>query len=244
MPPLRILLNGSKGRMGLAIIAAAPEQNAIIAAALDTGDDAAAHIDACDVVIDFSHHTATPPLARLCAAKRKPLVIGTTGHNAEERAAITAAVRDLPVVWAGNYSIGVNVLNYLVRLATAKLDEAYDIELVEMHHHHKKDAPSGTAEKLLEILKEGRGYGEETLKHGRAGIVGARPKREIGVHALRGGDVIGDHTVIFAGDGERVELTHKASNRAIFATGSLRAARWVSTREPGIYGMEDVLGLR
>lgn len=244
MPPLRILLNGSMGRMGRAIAAAAPGQNAVIAAGLDAGDDAAAHIDACDAVIDFSHHTATLPLARLCAARGKPLVIGTTGHNAEERAAITAAVRDLPVVWAGNYSVGVNVLNYLVRLATEKLDEAYDIELVEMHHHHKKDAPSGTAEKLLEILKHGRGYGDEALKHGRSGIVGARPKREIGVHALRGGDVIGDHTVIFAGDGERVELTHKASDRAIFATGSVRAAHWAAKQKPGLYGMEDVLGLR
>ena len=129
-------------------------------------------------------------------------------------------------------------------VATEKLDEAYDIELVEMHHHHKKDAPSGTAEKLLEILKHGRGYGDDALRHGRSGITGARPKREIGVHALRGGDVIGDHTVIFAGDGERVELTHKASNRAIFATGSVRAAQWAATAKPGLYGMEDVLGLR
>lgn len=241
---LRILLNGSKGRMGQAIIAAAPEQHAVIAAALDMGDDAAKHIAGVDAVIDFSHHTATPALARLCNEHRKPLVIGTTGHNAEERAAILAAIRDIPVVWAGNYSVGVNVLNYLVRLATEKLDEAYDIELVEMHHHHKKDAPSGTAEKLLEILKHGRGYGDDALRHGRSGITGARPKREIGVHALRGGDVIGDHTVIFAGDGERVELTHKASNRAIFATGSVRAAQWAATAKPGLYGMEDVLGLR
>ncbi len=241
---LRILLNGSKGRMGQAIIAAAPEQQAVVCAPLDAGDDPAAHIAAVDAVIDFSHHTATLPLARLCNLHRKPLVIGTTGHNAEERAAILAAIRDIPVVWAGNYSVGVNVLNYLVRLATEKLDEAYDIELVEMHHHHKKDAPSGTAEKLLEILKQGRGYGDESLRHGRVGIVGERPKREIGVHALRGGDVIGDHTVIFAGFGERVELTHKASNRAIFATGSVRAARWATGAKPGVYGMEDVLGLR
>ena len=241
---LRILLNGAQGRMGRAIAEAAPQAGAVIAAALDSGDDAAKHIGDADVAIDFSHHTATLPLAKLCAAHRKPLVIGTTGHNAEERAAILAATKDIPVVWAGNYSVGVNVLNYLTRLAAAKLDESFAIELVEMHHRHKKDAPSGTANDLLTILKRARGLDDAALRHGREGITGARTTNEIGVHALRGGDVIGDHTVIFAGEGERVELTHKASNRAIFANGSVRAAIWASTQKPGLYSMEDVLGLR
>lgn len=240
----RILLNGSKGRMGQAIIAAAPEQNAVIAAALDVGDDPARHIADADAVIDFSHHTATPAIARLCGLHRKPLVIGTTGHNDAERAEILTAIREIPVVWSGNYSVGVNVLNHLVRIAAEKLDESFAIELVEMHHRHKKDAPSGTAADLLNILMKARGLGKDSLRHGREGITGARTTGEIGVHALRGGDVIGDHTVIFAGEGERVELTHKASNRAIFATGSLRAARWAAGARPGIHGMEDVLGLR
>lgn len=230
--------------MGLAITDAAASMGAVITAGLDSGDDAAKHIAGCDVAIDFSHHTATLPLAKLCNANRRPLVIGTTGHNAEERAAILAATKDIPVVWAGNYSVGVNVLNYLVRLAASKLDESFAIELVEMHHRHKKDAPSGTASDLLNILKKARGLDDSSLRHGREGITGARTANEIGVHALRGGDVIGDHTVIFAGEGERVELTHKASNRAIFANGSVRAAQWAASQKPGLYSMEDVLGLR
>ena len=241
---IRILLNGAKGRMGHAITEAAPIVDAVIAAGLDAGDDAAKHIAGVDAAIDFSHHTATLPLARLCNEHRKPLVIGTTGHSAEERAAILSATRDIPVIWAGNYSVGVNVLNYLVRLAATKLDESFAIELVEMHHRHKKDAPSGTAVDLLNILKKARELDSDALRHGREGITGARTAKEIGVHALRGGDVIGDHTVIFAGEGERVELTHKAGNRAIFAQGAVRAAHWAAKQKPGLYGMEDVLGLR
>lgn len=241
---LAILLNGAKGRMGQAIIEAATAHPDIsLTAALDQGDAATAVIDAADVVIDFSHHTATLPLARLCNDKRKPLVIGTTGHDAEERAAILAATRDIPVVWAGNYSVGVTLLNYLAKISATVLDPSYEIELVEMHHRHKKDAPSGTAEKLIQILRDARHLSPQAVRHGRQGIVGERPQNEIGVHALRGGDVVGDHTVIFAGEGERLELTHKASNRVIFAQGALRAAQWVSTQKPALYGMEAVLGI-
>ncbi|MFN5805250.1 MAG: 4-hydroxy-tetrahydrodipicolinate reductase, partial [Opitutia bacterium] len=177
---------------------------------------------------------------------RKPLVIGTTGHTAEEKAAINAAIKGLPVVWAGNYSVGVTLLNALVRQAARSLADAgrWDVEVLEMHHRLKKDAPSGTAETLLKILLEERKLAKEALKHGRDGLVGERPLGEIGVHAIRGGDVVGDHTVLFAAEGERLELTHKASNREIFARGAVRAARWLKSQPAGLYGMEDVLGLK
>ncbi|MDR2512901.1 MAG: 4-hydroxy-tetrahydrodipicolinate reductase [Puniceicoccales bacterium] len=240
-----ILLNGALGRMGRAILEAARDNNLSIAATIDRDDDAKAAfaITKAGVAIDFSHHTATFPLARLCAAHGTPLIIGTTGHSEEERAGILQAVTSIPVVWAGNYSIGVTLLNHLVQIAAQTLDASYEVELVEMHHRHKKDAPSGTAAKLLQIIREARSLPSEALRHGRNGLVGERPTGEIGVHALRGGDVIGDHTVLFAGEGERLELTHRASSRAIFATGVIRAAHWVRGRAPGIYGMEDVLGI-
>lgn len=240
-----ILLNGAMGRMGHAILNAAKENGLAIAAAIDRDDDAETAFAStkAGVAIDFSHHSATLPLARLCAVHGTPLIIGTTGHTDDERAGILAAVAGIPVVWAGNYSVGVTLLNHLVRIASVALDASYQVELVEMHHRHKKDAPSGTAAKLLQIIREARGLPLEALRHGRNGLMGERPAGEIGVHALRGGDVVGDHTVFFAGEGERLELTHRASSRAIFATGVIRAARWVRGRAPGIYGMEDVLDI-
>jgi len=241
--PLRILLNGAKGRMGQAIAAAAQSAGATVVG-IDQGDDAASHIAACDVVIDFSFHAATPALAALAARHGKALVIGTTGHTDAEKAAIRQAASGIPVVWAGNYSIGVNLLNALVRRAASVLSAGWDIELTEMHHRLKKDAPSGTAERLLEILREERKVAADQLRHGRSGLVGERTPTEIGVHALRGGDVVGDHTVLFATDGERLELTHKASSRTIFAQGALRAAAWVVGKPAKVYGMDDVLGLR
>ncbi|MFM7103072.1 MAG: 4-hydroxy-tetrahydrodipicolinate reductase, partial [Verrucomicrobiota bacterium] len=175
----------------------------------------------------------------------KALVIGTTGHDDEEKAAIRAAAGRLPIVWASNYSTGVNTLFWLTRQAARILGDSFDIEVVEMHHRLKKDAPSGTATTLLEILTEARQLSmSQDLRHGRRGITGERSDREIGVHALRGGDVVGDHTVLFAANGERVELTHKASSRETFANGALRAAQWVIGRPPGIYDMQDVLGLK
>jgi len=244
--PTRILLNGAKGRMGQAIILVAPSEQGAIAAAVDQGDNLAAHIGNVDVIIDFSFHAVTLAVAQLCAQHKKPLVIGTTGHTAEEKTAIKAAVQGLPVVWAGNYSVGVTLLNALVRQAARSLADAgrWDIEVLEMHHRLKKDAPSGTAETLLKILLEERKLAAESLKHGRDGLVGERPLNEIGVHAIRGGDVVGDHTVLFAAEGERLELTHKASNREIFARGAVRAARWLKSQPAGLYGMEDVLGLK
>ena len=243
--PLRILLNGAKGRMGQAILHVAPEEGTVIAATVDQGESATALISSVDVVIDFSLHSATLPVAQLCAQNKKPLVIGTTGHTPEEKNAIAAAIKGIPVVWAGNYSVGVTLLNALVRQAARALSSAgrWDIEVTEMHHRHKKDAPSGTADTLLKILMEERKLAANALKHGRSGLTGERPLGEIGVHVLRGGDVVGDHTVMFAAEGERLELTHKAANRDIFARGALRAARWVKDKPAGLYGMEDVLGL-
>jgi len=239
----RILLNGAKGRMGQALIQAAAPAGVTIAAAIDMGDNPATVIETADVVVDFSFHSATPALAALAARHRKALVIGTTGHTEDEKAQIRQAVAGIPVVWAGNYSIGITLLNALVRRAARSLGEGWDIELIEMHHRLKKDAPSGTAETLLNILRQERRLSANHLRHGRSGMPGERPADEIGVHALRGGDVIGDHTVLFAAEGERLELTHKASSRTIFAQGALRAASWVVGKPAKIYGMDDVLGL-
>jgi 4-hydroxy-tetrahydrodipicolinate reductase len=243
--PFRILLNGCKGRMGQAILAAAPGAGVDVARKLDAGDALnPAALAGVDVAVDFSHHDATAPLARLAASRKVPLVIGTTGHTPAERQEIAALAKKIPIVWAGNYSVGVTLLNFLVRRAAKTLGGNYNVEIVEMHHRDKKDAPSGTAEKLIEIVREARRLGPDRVTHGRHGLVGARPEDEIGVHALRGGDVVGDHTVIFAGSGERVELAHKASSRTIFAAGALLAAQWVKGTKPGLYGMDDVLGLK
>lgn len=174
----------------------------------------------------------------------KGLVIGTTGHSEEEKRAIISACAPIPVVWASNYSTGVNTLFWLTRKATEILGPSFDLEVVEMHHRMKKDAPSGTATTLAEILAEVRNAQlKEVIRHGREGIVGERTSAEIGMHSVRGGDVVGDHTVIFAALGERVELTHKASSRDTFANGALRAAGWVAGKVPGIYTMQHVLGL-
>ena len=241
---MKIHINGYKGRMGQAIIAAAELAGTQISGKTDAGDDFVPEISKADAVIDFSFHAVTPILAQACAAAGTPLVIGTTGHSAEERAIIEEAAKKIPIVWAGNYSVGVNVLNWLVGKAAQLLDSSFEVELVEMHHHHKKDAPSGTAEKLLKIIEAAREQDRSVEKHGRSGVIGERPREEIGVHSLRGGSVVGDHTVIFAGEGERVELTHKAESRAIFANGAVHAASWVVGKAPAIYGMEDVLGLK
>lgn len=242
--PLQILLNGSRGRMGQAITAAATETGAVIKAATDAGDALAPHLGGCEVIIDFSSHQATHALLELAVAQKKPLVIGTTGHGAADKEKLLQLAAKVPCVWAGNFSIGVNLLFALTRRATAVLGADYDTEVVEMHHRFKKDAPSGTADRLLEIILEERKLNRAALRHGRSGITGERTPSEVGVHALRGGDVIGDHTVIYAALGERIELTHKASDRAIFARGAIRAAHWVVGQKPGVYDMQDVLGLK
>jgi len=241
---LKILLNGSNGRMGQTIAGLAGEMDAVISAAIDAGDDPSKHVAGCDVIIDFSTHQATGPLLELAAKHRKPIVIGTTGHSAEEKKKLLALAAKVPCVWAGNFSVGVNLLFALTRRAVAVLGPDYDTEVIEMHHRFKKDAPSGTAARLLEIILEERKLTAKALRHGRSGITGERQPTEVGVHALRGGDVVGDHTVLFAALGERLELTHKAGDRAIFARGAIRAAHWVTKQKPGVYDMQDVLGLK
>ncbi len=241
---LNLALVGARGRMGQAITTAAADFDVKIVWPLDVGDDIAAGIQKADAVIDFSSHKITHEVAKLAVQYMKPLVIGTTGHAAEEKQKITADVVKIPTVWSGNYSIGVNLLFALTRRAAAVLGSDYDAEVVEMHHRFKKDAPSGTAARLLEIILDERKLAAESVRHGRHGITGERTKTEVGMHALRGGDVVGDHTVIFAALGERVELAHKASDRGIFARGALRAALWVAEKPAGLYDMQDVLGLK
>jgi len=230
--------------MGQAIATAASEQGATIRAATDVGDDPRAHLSTCEVIVDFSSPHATEALLELAVAAKKPIVIGTTGHATADKQRLLQLAAKIPCVWAGNFSVGVNLLFALTRRATAVLGAEYDPEVVEMHHRFKKDAPSGTAARLVEIILEERKLAASALRHGRSGITGERPPGEIGVHALRGGDVVGDHTVIFAGLGERIELTHKASDRAVFARGAVRAAQWVVNQKPGVYDMQDVLGLK
>jgi 4-hydroxy-tetrahydrodipicolinate reductase len=244
MKVVRVLLVGAKGRMGQAIAAAAEAADAVIVAGLDQGDDLAKEIGACDAVIDFSHPSATDEICRICLGAGKPLVIGTTGHSNEERALLEKATKSLPVVFSPNFSVGVNALFWLTRKAAEMLGKDFDLEIVETHHRLKKDAPSGTAKKLAEMLCEVRNLDyAKNVAHGREGLIGERSAAEIGVHSIRGGDVVGDHTVMFAGRGERLELTHKAFSRETFAVGALRAARWIVWHPPGLYTMEDVLGL-
>ncbi len=244
--PLCLLINGSKGRMGQTLIACAKEMSELeIVAAVDAGDDFAGAITKAEAVIDFSHHSIIEPILARCLDGNKTLVIGTTGYTDHQVEAIRHAAAQIPIVFAPNYSVGVNTLFWLTRKAAEILGPAFDLEVVEMHHRLKKDAPSGTAKRLAEILAEVRelDYNKDT-HHGRQGIVGERTNAEIGVHAIRGGDVVGDHTVIYAAQGERVELTHKASSRETFARGALRAALWAHGRAAGLYDMQDVLGLK
>lgn len=243
---VRILVNGAKGRMGQAVIACAREEARIeIVARVDAGDDFPGGLRAADAVIDFSHHSTIESVLEHCVPRNKTIVIGTTGHTDAEVEKIREAGRVIPVVHAPNFSVGVNTLFWLTRKAAEILGPSFDLEVVEMHHRLKKDAPSGTAKRLVEILTEVRNLSyNEDARHGRAGLVGERTDSEIGVHAVRGGDVVGDHTVIFAAQGERVELTHKASSRDTFAKGALRAALWAHGRPAGVYDMQDVLGLR
>lgn len=232
--------------MGRALLSCAPAHGGLeIVGQVDQGDDLAAVIQRGDVVIDFSAHSATAAIAELCSANGKALVVGTTGHDDGERLRITQHASRIPLVLASNYSTGVNTLFWLTRRAAEILGSNYDLEIVEMHHRLKKDAPSGTAKSLAEILAEVRRQQlSKVARHGREGIVGERTPEEIGIHSVRGGDVVGDHTVVFATNGERVELTHKASSRDTFAHGALRAASWVVHQPPGLYDMQHVLGLK
>jgi 4-hydroxy-tetrahydrodipicolinate reductase len=208
-------------------------------------DDSNALFAAADAVIDFTHPSAVARHAELARQFGTALVVGTTGLDATGQAALRRAAEGVAVVWAANMSVGVTVLAAVVQQLAAKLDsDSYDIEIVEMHHRHKIDAPSGTALALAKAAATGRDVALESVwRKSRDGQIGPRPAGEIGISTLRGGDVVGDHRVIFAADGERIEVTHKASSRQIFARGAVKAALWAATRPAGLYDMNDVLGL-
>lgn len=265
---LKIGVVGSSGRMGQMLVAQTAETPGCVVAGgvvrpghadvgrdigtvagiesvgVAVGDDAAAMIAEMDVVIDFTVPDATVEYARLAAQAGAALVIGTTGLDKEQAAVVEAAARHVPVVWAPNMSVGVTLLLALSEQVAGILGpDDYDIEIVEMHHRHKIDAPSGTALGLGEAVAAGRGVDLDTVyKAARDGHTGARPRGEIGFAVLRGGDVVGEHSVIFAGEGERVALNHQAGSRKVFAAGALRAALWARAQPAGLYSMKNVLG--
>lgn len=208
--------------------------------------DLAAAVKAADVLIDFSFHENVPVTVRLAITHKKGVVIGTTGLTPEERAVVDAAAKVIPIVSAPNYSLGVNLLFALVEQAAKALGVDYDVEITEAHHKFKKDAPSGTALRLGEKVAAGRKQNFcDVAIYGREGLGGERPKGQIGIHALRAADIIGDHTVLFAAEGERVEISHRASSRDAFAKGAIHAGLWLAKgKAAGFYDMQDVLGLR
>jgi 4-hydroxy-tetrahydrodipicolinate reductase len=263
---LSIAVLGITGRMGKALIGAIEETGeTLLSGALASSSseyqgqeltvlgarskarvtaDARKAIENASVAIDFTLPDATSANLAACVAAKCPLVIGTTGHSDAVRAQIVAAAQEIPLLSAPNMSLGVNLLLRLVEVAAAKLDEGYDVEIFEAHHRNKKDAPSGTALALGAAVAAGRGVSfEKAAEYARHGMGEPRRRGAIGFSVFRGGDVVGDHTVTFAGLGERIELTHRASDRASFARGAVKAAQWLVGREPGMYSMRDVLGL-
>jgi 4-hydroxy-tetrahydrodipicolinate reductase len=215
------------------------------AQSLSVSADVAAELAKSDVLIDFTGPEACIANARAAADAGKPVVIGTTGLNDEQKATLQELARRVPIVYAPNMSVGINLLFKLTREVAKILGLDYNVEITEIHHNQKKDSPSGTAVRLAECAAEGLGLSYKTdVRHGREGLIGKRPEREIGMHALRGGDVVGEHTVSFIGQGERIELVHKAHNRDNFARGALVAARFAVQAKPGLYDMQDVLGLK
>jgi 4-hydroxy-tetrahydrodipicolinate reductase len=261
-----VVVSGAAGRMGREIVRlvaassalrlhgavdrapAALGQDALALSGLPAGRvqvvaSLAEALPGAGVVIDFTTFEASAAHAEACAAAGVPLVIGSTGFTPEARARVAAAARRIPVLLSPNMSVGVNVLFELVRRAAAVLGDAYDVEIVELHHKRKKDAPSGTAMKLAEVAAEALGRdAARDLAFARHGMIGERPAREIGVQTVRGGDIVGEHTVYFCGEGERLELTHRATAREQFARGAVRAAAWLPGRAPGLHDMADVLG--
>lgn len=239
---MKIAIVGAAGRMGKKLVELASAEGLEVVARVDVveGYDRA-WPQGTEGVIDFSYHAGVPAFIARATAEGIPYVIGTTGLTPDEQAAVDAAAQKIPVVQSGNYSLGVNLLLELVQRAATVLDAAYDVEVTELHHRHKKDAPSGTALMLAKAAAAGRGQGDDFV-YGRRGDIGERPVGEIAIHALRGGSVVGDHTVLFAGDLERIELTHKAQDRAAFAAGALKALVWAKGRAAGVYTMRHVLG--
>jgi len=265
---MKLVMNGALGRMGRRILNLAYRDDEIqISGAVDIDEksagrdigeiiglggigvplvnDLAAVIGGADVVVDFTWPESVLGTASLCGEKGIPLVVGTTGLEKGKVEEFRKAVSGIPCVFAPNMSVGVNLLFKLAAETAAILGEDYDVEITEIHHRFKKDAPSGTAKRLAEVIAESRGAPlEEHAVYGRHGITGERPRKEIGVHALRAGDVVGEHTVVFGTIGERIELVHKAQSRDAFARGAIRAAKFVCKAPPGLYDMQDVLGLK
>ena len=224
---VRVLLIGAAGRMGKTIVDLAKDDpNIDIVAKCDLGDPIEPAMKSCDMAIDFSQAGAIDEICRAAVAHRRALVIGTTGHSTEQRQIIETTARSVPIVFASNFGVGVNVLFWLTGKATELLGNDFSPEITETHHKMKKDAPSGTAKTLSEIVKRAR-----------------KIDSEIPIQSIREGDVVGDHTIIFSGPSERLELTHRAASREIFANGALRAAKWIIGKAPGLYSMQDVLGL-
>ena len=264
---MKVCIAGSGGRMGRALIeAVSATSDLTLSGALerpgspllgkDAGELAGTHLgvaisddldralSASEVLIDFTRPEGTLKHLALCRQKGVAIVIGTTGFDADGKRAIEAASRDIPIVFAPNMSVGLNITLKLLELAGKALSDGYDIEIIEAHHRHKVDAPSGTALKLGEVVAQASGRSLDDAVYGREGVTGERDPKTIGFATVRGGDIIGDHTVLFAGIGERVEITHRATSRANFATGAARAARFLAGRAAGLYDMQDVLGLK
>ena len=265
---LQVAIHGAAGRMGRSIASVlAEDSGANLVAAMDRAEselvgqdigtlagtgpkgvkvtaDVEEFLANVQVVIDFSIASATAKLLPICAGQRIPMVIGTTGLDAETRAGLERAAEHVPIVFAPNYSQGVNALYFLAARATELLGPGFDAEIIELHHKRKVDSPSGTAVRLGEVVAAAKALDPaRAVTHGRSGHVGARPADEIGVMALRGGDVVGEHTLYLIGEGERIELTHRATDRSIFARGAVRAAHWVVARPAGLYDMADVMGI-
>lgn len=269
MNEIRVAITGAGGRMGRILVQAVNASDGLVLGAAseqpgssligtDAGElagvgrlgvglvpDLAAATDAFDVLIDFTTPSATMAHLALCRAAGKSMVIGTTGLDADQRAAVTAAGEQIGVVFAPNMSVGVNLCFKLLDIAARVLGDEVDIEIIEAHHRHKVDAPSGTALRMGEVVAAALGRDlEEVAVYGRQGHTGGRARRTIGFETIRAGDVVGEHSVWFVAEGERVEIAHKASSRMNFAKGAARAARWIGTRGRGCYDMQDVLGLR
>jgi 4-hydroxy-tetrahydrodipicolinate reductase len=241
---MKIGIIGSQGRMGQALVDAIAANGHKHAGGVDKDGDLAGLIAASDVLVDFSSPGGLEASLDACVAAGKPIVIGTTGLAERHHFLIDDAARDIPILQTGNTSLGVNMLAALVEQAARQLGADWDIEILEMHHRHKVDAPSGTALLLGEAAAKGRAVNlKDHSERGRDGITGARPPGNIGFASLRGGSVAGDHSVIFASDNERIELIHRAENRAIFASGAVKAAEWLARQNAGRYNMQEVLGL-
>ncbi len=243
--PLRVAVAGASGRMGQILIEAvdaAPD--CTLAGTLDIGVDIRAGLHNAQVLIDFTRPEGTLAQLAVCHQLGVNAVIGTTGFSDAQKAEIAEHARHIAIVMAPNMSVGVNLVFKLLEMAARALAEGYDIEIVETHHRHKVDAPSGTALKMGEVVAAALGRDlKDCAVYAREGLTGERDPRTIGFSSLRGGDVVGDHTVMFCGTGERIEITHKSASRATYAEGALRAARFLAGRSSGLYGMHDVLGL-